>query len=47
MKKIKCKYCDSKSSYLCVHCKEKLKLVRILQTMIRNKINELRSGKNG
>ena len=41
-----CRYCGSKSSEFCTNCQEKLPLVRDLQTMVRNKVIEVR-GKNG
>lgn len=44
----KCKYCDVmlRRPTICFHCLEKLRLIRILQAMVRNKKMELERGKN-
>ena len=45
-KKVPCKYCGSLGFGTCDHCNKKLVLWRTIQTMVRNKIKEVR-GKNG
>ncbi len=41
-----CKYCDGLTNgSICYHCKVKMELWRTIQTMVKNKIREVR-GKN-
>ena len=44
-KEYRCKYCGGKGTQFCTSCQMKQKLVRILQTMVRNKVKE--GKKNG
>ena len=41
-KEYRCKYCGGKGSEFCSNCQEKLPLVRDIQTMVRNKVREVR-----
>ena len=41
-KEYRCKYCGGKGATFCSNCQEKLPLVRTIQTMVRNKIEEVR-----
>ena len=41
-KEYRCKYCGAKGSYFCSNCQEKLLLIRTIQTMVKNKAEEVR-----
>lgn len=41
-KEYRCKYCGAKGAEFCYNCQEKLPLIRDIQTMVRNKVKEVR-----